>query len=141
MNIELLRATDLNANLQIEVSALYRQLNASGDQLLLREVLAPGNNVLIAVCKIERQLVGIALLATYRVISGYRGLVEDVVVDSAHRGKGIGRKLMEKLLQEAKTNNLDEVLLFTGHHRVPAINLYKSLGFTLRKSGIYNLKL
>jgi len=141
MNIELLRATDLNANLQIEVSALYRQLNASGDQLLLREVLAPGNNVLIAVCKIERQLVGIALLATYRVISGYRGLVEDVVVDSAHRGKGIGRKLMEKLLQEVKTKNLDEVLLFTGHHRVPAINLYKSLGFTLRKSGIYNLKL
>jgi phosphinothricin acetyltransferase len=48
---------------------------------------------------------------------------------------------MEKLLEEGKHQGLDEILLFTGHHRKPAINLYKSLGFTVRESGLYNLKL
>ena len=80
----------------------------------------------MAVCREHDHIIGIALLATYIVISGHRGMVEDVVVDSAHRGKGIGRKLMEKVLEEAKNKNLDEILLFTGHHRLPAINLYKS---------------
>ena len=86
-------------------------------------------------------VVGTALLSTYKVISGYRGMVDDVVVDTAQRGKGIGRKLMEQLLELGKTLDLDEILLFTGHHRKPAIALYTSLGFSLRESGLYNIRL
>ncbi|MDB4292489.1 GNAT family N-acetyltransferase [Maribacter sp.] len=141
MTITLLTADQLTATIQNQVSDLYRQLNADTRQGSLREILQPDNNVTIVVCSMDDVIVGIALLASYKVISGYRGLVEDVVVAATHRGKGIGRKLMEKLLEEAKNKNLDSILLFTGHHRLAAIALYKSLGFTLRKSGIYNLKL
>ena len=141
MTIEILHKYNLNDQVQVEIQNLYKQLNDKNKQRPLHQILQDENHVILAACKDEGHIVGIALLATYKVISGYRGLVEDVVVDSEYRGKGIGRKLMEKLLGEAKHLNLDEIILFSGHHRTPAISLYKSLGFTLRDSGVYNLKI
>lgn len=141
MEIEILKKSDIDDTMRLQITKLYKQLNDSIKQCPLHQILQEDNHVIFAACRIENQIIGIALLATYKVISGHRGMVEDVVVDTAHRGKGIGRKLMEKLLEEAKHKNLDGVLLFSGHHREAAISLYKSLGFTLRDSGIYNLKL
>jgi len=141
MEIEILKKSDIDDTVRFQITELHKQLNDSIKQCPLHQILQEDNHVIFAVCSIENQIVGIALLATYKVISGHRGMIEDVVVDTEHRGKGIGRKLMEKLLEEAKHRNLDSVLLFSGHHREAAISLYKSLGFTLRDSGIYNLKL
>ncbi len=141
MQIEILTLSELTPEIQNQVADLYQQLNANNSQRPLSEILDSDNQVLFISCKINNLIVGTALLSTYKVISGYRGMVDDVVVDASHRGKGIGRKLMQKLLEEGKKIGLDEILLFTGHHRTPAIALYTSLGFHLRKSGIYNLKL
>lgn len=141
MTIELLKADGLSNSIQNQVANLYRQLNADNKQRSLKEILQANNNVQVIICKIDNDIVGTALLSTYKVISGYRGMVDDVVVDKAQRGKGIGKKLMQKLLEEGKNLGLDEILLFTGHHRAPAIGLYKSLGFNLRESGLYNLRL
>jgi phosphinothricin acetyltransferase len=140
MNIKVLERDDVTPDLQKKVSALYKQLNATNKQRPLSEIFAENNNVAFVVCKEGDTLIGTALLSTYKVISGYRGLVEDVVVDSQFRGQGIGRKMMEKLLEKAKKIGLDEVLLFTGHHRKAAIKLYTGLGFELRKSGVYNIR-
>lgn len=140
MQIEILMPSDLTADIQNQVAALYRQLNPDNVQRALAEILVPQNNVIFVICKIDDAIVGTALLSTYKVISGYRGMVDDVVVDATQRGKGIGRKLMEKLLEEGKKIGLDEILLFTGHHRAPAIGLYTSMGFELRNSGLYSLK-
>jgi len=141
MQIDVIQLPDLTSEIQNQVADLYRQLNADNTQRPLKEILRSDNNVLVIICKIDSKVVGTALLSTYKVISGYRGIVDDVVVDSTQRGKGIGRKLMERLLEEGKKMGLDEILLFTGHRRTPAITLYKSLGFELRNSGLYNLRL
>lgn len=141
MTIEILKAKKLTDTIQNQIADLYKQLNADNIQRPLEEILKSDNNVLVIICTIDGNIVGTALLSTYKVISGFRGMVDDVVVDSAQRGKGIGRKLMEKLLEEGKRLDLDEILLFTGHHRAPAIALYKSLGFNMRDSGLYNLRL
>ncbi|SHJ91930.1 GNAT family N-acetyltransferase [Pseudozobellia thermophila] len=141
MTIEVLHKFELDEKTQRRISELYKQLNSIIVQRPLHQILQEDNHVLFVVCKEGDDILGIALMAMYKVISGYRGMVEDVVVDEAHRGKGIGRKLMEKLLEEARHRGLDEVMLFSGHHRKPAIGLYKSLGFQLRPSGLYNLKL
>lgn len=141
MKIHVLKEPEPTADLQNQIALLYRQLNADIIQRPLKEIMHTNNNVLVFVCEINEVIVGTALLSMYKVISGYRGMVDDVIVDSKHRGKGIGRKLMERLLDEGKKMGLDEILLFTGHHRAPAIGLYKSLGFELRNSGLYNLRL
>ena len=137
MDIEILRSEHLSDSLQQQVGNLYKQLNANIVQFPLNEILEDKDNLVLVVCKEQDRIIGIAMMAMYKVISGHKGMIEDVVVDQVHRGKGIGRKLMEKLLEEGKNRNLNEILLFSGHHRTPAITLYKSLGFQLKDSGLY----
>ncbi len=141
MNINILQKEDLTPAIKIEISDLFKTLNADIEQWDINDVLGQGNEFICVCCWDNEKLVGMASLATYKVISGHKGMVEDVVVSEEIRGKGIGRKLMEMLISEGQKLNLSEILLFSGHHRKPAIALYKSLGFNLKNSGIYTLKL
>ena len=120
---------------------MFQVLNADIHQWAIDEVLSQGNAFICACCWEDEKLIGMASLATYKAISGYKGMVEDVVVSEAFRGKGLGRKLMERLIAESRNLQLSEILLFSGHHRKPAIALYTSLGFNLKNSGLYTLKL
>ena len=137
MEIKLISNKDVTPNLQEQLSNLYLQLNAELKQLSLKTILEEEGYIDIAVCLENNELIGIAMMANYKVVSGYKGMIEDVIVSDSHRGKGIGRKLMELLLQQAEKRQLNDVLLFSGHHRTAAIGLYKSLGFTLKNSGLY----
>ncbi len=141
MEIKLLAKKDLTRDVQEQLSKLYLQLNSELKQLSLEEILNDEEFIDIGACFDNKELVGIAMMANYKVVSGYKGMIEDVIVSESHRGKGIGRKLMEKLLQQAEKRELNDVLLFSGHHRTAAISLYKSLGFTLKNSGLYIKKL
>ncbi|MBT8307989.1 MAG: GNAT family N-acetyltransferase [Maribacter sp.] len=140
MPIEILNNTDITPSIKKQIHELFKTLNADMDQCDIDKVLSQGNDFVFACYWADNELLGMASLATYKVISGYKGMVEDVVVSEAYRGQGIGRKLMEKLIAEGKRLHLSEILLFSGHHRKPAIALYKSLGFDLKNSGIYTLK-
>lgn len=137
MTIKLITKKEVNHALQSQLTILYNELNAELAQLDLATVLSGYNPTDVVICMDDETLVGIAMMAKYNVISGHKGMIEDVVVSSAYRGKGIGRKLMEKLLEQAEKESLDDVLLFSGHHRTAAISLYKSLGFKLKESGLY----
>jgi ribosomal protein S18 acetylase RimI-like enzyme len=57
------------------------------------------------------------------------GFVHMVGVTAEHRGKGLGRLLVLCGLRYFKEKGYTEVYLDTQHHRVPAIKLYRSLGF------------
>lgn len=140
MTIEILTKERITDSLQTQITQVYNQLDDAMKQISLNQLLGENDaNLVFALSCEDSKVVGIALMVTYKVISGHKGMIEDVVVDKKHRGKGIGRKLMEKLLEEAQTLKLDEVLLFSSHQRKPAINLYKSLGFQLKDSGLYRL--
>ncbi|TDS15223.1 phosphinothricin acetyltransferase [Maribacter caenipelagi] len=137
MNIKLITFNEVTADLQSQLTELYKQLNAELTQLDLATALSDYNTTDVVICMDDDKLVGIAMMAKYKVVSGHKGMIEDVVVSSDYRGQGIGRKLMEKLLEKAEKSKLDDVLLFSGHHRTAAISLYKSLGFKLKESGMY----
>lgn len=141
MLVKLLQSADINEDLQAQLSKLYLQLNSELKQLPLKTILEKPEHLDVAVCFEDDLLIGIAMMAKYKVVSGHKGMIEDVVVSQDHRGKGIGRKLMELLLERAKKCRLDDILLFSGHHRTAAITLYKSLGFTLKDSGLYVKKM
>ena len=141
MTLNILHKEDITPTIKKQVFDLFKTLNADINQWDIDDVLAQGNEFICACCWDNEKLVGMASLATYKVISGHKGMVEDVVVSEELRGKGIGRKLMEMLISEGQKLNLSEILLFSGHHRKPAIALYKRLGFNLKNSGMYTLKL
>lgn len=141
MKFNILSLNDVTESIEKQIKNLFNQLNSDIKQQSISDVLAQGNDFVCVCCWDNNSLVGMASMGTYKVISGHKGIVEDVVVSSNYRGKGLGRKLMNILIEEGKQLNLTEVLLFTGHHRKPAITLYKSLGFNQKESGMYVLKL
>ena len=140
MKIALLQESDVHPDMAEQLAGLFRQLNADIKQIDLNQVLDPENPICLVYCKEGNKVLGMALMCTYTVISGIKGWVEDVIVDVEHRGQGIGRKLMEKLVAVGKEKGLTEILLFSADKRIEAINLYKSLGFQEKESRIYVLR-
>lgn len=57
--------------------------------------------------------------------------VDDLVVDTNYRGKGIGRTLLERGVAWARENGYPGVMLETQHDNVNACALYRSCGFVL----------
>lgn len=140
MRIEVLYKSSLTANFQDQVFTLFKQLSPNKKQLKLDEILMEDNPVTLVGCFIGDRIVGIASMAIYKVISGNKGWIEDVIVDENCRGMGIGLKLIEKLLSISNEKQLSEVLLFTEEHRTAAISLYEKLGFSKKESNIYILR-
>ena len=122
------------------IASLYRQLNPNREPEGLAEVLS-SDTAYVFVCRPKEQIIGIATLSYYRVFSGYKGWIEDVVVDQHHRGKGIGKQLMQAILEKSKSLQLQRLFLYTEVEKQAAIHLYEQLGFTQRNSRLYFLDL
>ncbi len=86
------------------------------------------------------EIVGAATLIVMLTPHGRVGYVHDVIVDEKYRGKGIGRKLMQEIIQIAQDNSLKEINLTTNAPKRPnAEALYLSLGFCKKPTGFYVL--
>jgi ribosomal protein S18 acetylase RimI-like enzyme len=85
--------------------------------------------------------VGTLTLAFYISPTGIKAWIEDVVVDGSYRGKGIGKALTQKAIDLAERENAKVILLTSNAAREAANGLYKKLGFTLRETNFYQLKL
>ncbi len=92
------------------------------------EKLASGDNYQYFVAELDGRVVGLAGLAWYPVPSkGLIGWIEEVVVDQAARGHGLGRALMEELTNFSKIKGCKRLKLTTGNPI--AKKLYADLGF------------
>ena len=85
-------------------------------------------------------IVGILTLIVYRVPTGIRARVEDVVVDETMRGKGIGEALVRYALNMARDMGADGVALTSNPRREAANRLYQRLGFKPWQTNLYFYK-
>ena len=141
MKIDILKADQLSPDIQNQVSDLFKQLGGNKTQVTLKDLMDEQNPIKLAYCEDDGKIIGIALMCCYSVISGQKGWIEDVVVHANYRGQGIGRQLISQLIDTGKQHNLSQILLFTEDHRTAAIRLYTDLGFQVKDSRIYTLKL
>ena len=86
-------------------------------------------------------IVGILTLVVYRVPTGIRARIEDVVVDGVVRGKGIGEALVRHALNIAREAGADGVALTSNPRREAANRLYQRLGFNPWATNLYFYKL
>jgi ribosomal protein S18 acetylase RimI-like enzyme len=86
-------------------------------------------------------IVGLATLIIYRVPTGLRGYIEDVVVQKTHRGRGIGEALVQACLEKARQDGCPQVMLTCNPGRDAANRLYQRMGFELRKTNVYRYSL
>jgi ribosomal protein S18 acetylase RimI-like enzyme len=83
------------------------------------------------------EIIGLATLVLYRVPTGVRGYIEDVVVDVRARGRRIGEALMQACLERAKQEGAPQVMLTSNPGRKAANQLYLRMGFEQRKTNVY----
>ena len=62
-------------------------------------------------------------------LRGPAGALYDIVVDPAHRGRGIGRLLLEATIAELKTRGAPRVVLSTAERNETAHRLFEHAGF------------
>ena len=63
---------------------------------------------------------------------GTIAFVEELVVDAAYRGKGVGREIMRRLHELAQSRGCKRLELDSGFHRVEAHHFYEGLGMEKR---------
>lgn len=86
-------------------------------------------------------IVGVLSLTIYRVPTGVRSIVEDVVVDDRMRRQGIGEMLVRGAIELAREAGANGVSLTSNPQRETANRLYLSMGFELRKTNPYFYRL
>jgi ribosomal protein S18 acetylase RimI-like enzyme len=82
-------------------------------------------------------ILGSMTLVTFPIPTGLRGWIEDVVVDEAARGKGVGEILNRTALSMASEMGVKTVDLTSRPSRVAANKLYQKLGFVARETNVY----
>jgi len=105
----------------------------------LEKIIHSGNTILF-IAEENGIIVGTLAFVTYRIPSGIKSWIEDVVVDSDYRGRGIGRMLTQHAIDYAKKINLDKIDLTSGPFRVEANELYQRMGFKRRETNVYRIE-
>jgi len=126
------------------VDALQRllpQLSSSAppptDAELQAMVDSPATAVFVARDRPGGEIVGSLTLALFRIPTGMRAWIEDVVVDEAARGRGAGSALVQAALDRAGAAGCRTVDLTSRPSRADANRLYLSLGFEARQTNVY----
>ena len=85
----------------------------------------------------EEKILGTMTLVVFRIPTGVRAWVEDVVVDKEARGRGIGEKLIRASIERAKEEGAKTIDLTSRPSRVEAHRLYKRCGFEMRETCVF----
>ena len=127
-----------------DLLGLMKELNAEltvTAEMQRRAVGAPGTRIFV-VENDAKHIVGCATLCVYESPTGRKASVEDVVVSSAYRGQGIGRTLLQRIIDFAgsKLSPID-LHLTSNPSRAEANALYQALGFVQRETNVYKMEL
>jgi len=142
ITIEVIKSAD---ELIIEAFARLIPLLSNGaptpDQDRVTRVLAHPANTVFAARAVDasedQRILGLLTLVTLELPTGTEAQIEDVVVDDAARGHGLGRAMMLGALDAAARRGARYVDLTSAPRRVAARRLYQSLGFVPRDTGVF----
>ena len=85
-------------------------------------------------------IIGALTLTVYRVPTGIRSIIEDVIVDTSARGQGIGDALMKYAINLAREKGAQNISLTSNPMREAANRLYLRVGFKKRETNAYQYK-
>ena len=95
-----------------------------------------GYYLYVAQHKSTGKIVGMVVLLVYRIPYVKKAYMEDLVVSNEFRGQGLGTKLIETVINQAR-NDGAAYLDFTSRMRRASNDLYFKLGFNKRDTNVY----
>jgi ribosomal protein S18 acetylase RimI-like enzyme len=110
----------------------------SRDHLL---AMVASEDTVLFVARVGGRILGSLTLAFYRIPTGLKAWIEDVVVDSDARGHGVGELLNRAALDEARSRGAKDVSLTSRPSREAANRLYQRIGFERRETNVYRYTL
>lgn len=137
--MEIYEAKELTDELFEAFQRLVPQLSSSNPpptRAELKEIVESEATILF-MARDEGKLVGSLSLAVFRIPTGVRAWIEDVVVDQSARGKGIGEALTRAALDRASELGVKTVDLTSRPSREAANRLYQRVGFQARSTNLY----
>ena len=144
MHIE--KVSEVTGELLDALDRLIPQLSAPKKAPTWDELTAlihsESSTLLIARYSDEKNMIsGILTLVIYRVPTGIRSIIEDVVVDQAMRRQGIAEALLKRAIEVARQAGAGGVSLTSNSQRAAANQLYQSIGFKRRETNVYSYDL
>jgi len=137
-------AAEVTTELVEAFARLIPQLSSSSPppgHAELMEIVASATSVLLVASDKAGSIVGSLTLALFRVPTGLRAWIEDVVVDESARGAGAGEALVVAAVQRADAAGASSVDLTSRPSREAANRLYRRLGFEARTTNVYRVTL
>lgn len=123
------------------VNRMLPQLSATARQLTAADLMGivDAGAAHLYMAREAGQWLGTLTLVIFDIPTGRRARIEDVVVDSAARGRGIGRQLIARALAAAADLGAQKVDLTANPSRTSANALYEKMGFRRRETNVYHL--
>lgn len=138
VSIDILRSISDEERQQI--AALVAQLTTKAVDPSRFDEVVDSHNTLLLTARRNGRIVGVLVLALYPTLTGRKAWIEDVVVDNAERGAGIGRALVEQAIAEASERGAATLDLTSNPSRQAAHRLYRACGFEERATTPFRLK-
>jgi ribosomal protein S18 acetylase RimI-like enzyme len=101
------------------------------------EIVASDASRLLVARDADGSVLGAMTLVVFRIPTGVRAWIEDVVVDGDARGRGVGEALNRAAIDLAYELGSRTIDLTSRPTRVAANALYQKLGFVARDTNIY----
>lgn len=119
------------------LNRILPQLSSSAPPLTLEQLDEICMNDTVFLARDGDTIVGSLTLVIFRLPTGLRAWIEDVVVDEAARGKGVGEKLNKAAIKRTFDSGARTLDLTSRPSREAANRLYQKLGFKIRETNVY----
>ncbi len=126
-------------NAMIELLSQLTTSKLSFSQKDLERIVGSKSSILFTALDetLNNKIIGILVLAIIDIPTGMLARIEDVVVDKAARGKGVGELITQAAIQKAKELGIKKIDLTSSPNREAANRLYQRLGFKQRTTNVY----
>ena len=148
VSISVKAAAEVDDGLVEAFSRLIPQLSSSSPPPTAAELLSiiDNPNSVLFIAELDgdddvRSVVGSLTLAFYRIPTGLKAWIEDVVVDESARGLGVGEALNVAAIDESRQRGAKNVSLTSRSSREAANRLYQRLGFEPYETNLYRFGL
>lgn len=119
------------------LNRILPQLSSSAPPLTLEQLDDICTDDTVFIARDGDTIVGSLTLVIFRLPTGLRAWIEDVVVDEAARGKGVGEALNKAAIKATFDSGARTLDLTSRPSREAANRLYQKLGFQARETNVY----